>query len=61
MSKKQIYECDICKKQVDIYEFYRFRRTHFVNYTVGWKTKRFDICEKCLQKIKTEVGAIDDN
>lgn len=55
MSKLKIYQCDICGKQVENYEFNRFKKTYFAGYNIGWQTKRFDICNTCLYRIKREV------
>lgn len=62
MSLVKIHKCDICDKQTDKFNLYRFKRKGMVDD--DWYTKdeviNFDICKKCYRKIVKQISKESD-
>ena len=63
MSKRTVYECDICGRDVGCHLINRFKRTYFVGCFDSpgiWKTNGFDICDSCLNYISSKICNKED-
>lgn len=62
MSLIKTYKCDVCNKQKDKYDLYRFKlkkqvaNDMFIENTV----ENFDICKKCYRKIVKQISKESD-
>jgi hypothetical protein len=57
MSLIKVYKCDVCNKQLDKYDLYRFKRKEqvFDDCFINDETINFDICKKCYRKIVKQI------
>ena len=68
MSKKTIYQCEICYDWVSKDDINKFKRIRWT-WRSGWIKTKYDICDRCLCCIKHEMvkkrikesGGIDGN
>jgi hypothetical protein len=58
MSLIKIHKCDVCNKEMDKFNLYRFKRK-CLEYD-EWYSKdeiiNFDICKKCYRKIVKQIS-----
>lgn len=58
MSLVNYYKCDVCDKPFLEKELYRFTKRYNYYSLLGGRVKQednIDICEKCLERIRSEI------
>ena len=62
MSAIKLYQCDVCNKQLDKDDLYRFKRKEQVYDEIfkSDETINFDICKKCYKKIVKQIRRESD-
>lgn len=58
MSLIKTYKCDVCDKQQDKYDLYRFKvkeKTYLDEMYTKDTVENFDICKRCYKKIVKQI------